>query len=76
MATLGFGAALTNLLRDTAANDVPNSASISEYDDDAEIVTPAVPRVLDVGRSTRTHGRLSGCRRPTGRRAGCRHSGL
>ena len=40
--TLGFGAALTHLLRDTAAEDVPGVVSIPALNDDAETVTPAV----------------------------------
>ncbi len=39
--TLGFGAALTHLLRDAAADDVPDDVPLPALDDDAETV-PAV----------------------------------
>jgi len=44
--TLGFGAALTHLLRDIAAEDVPEPVSIPVLDDDAETVTPTVPEAV------------------------------
>ena len=40
--TLGFGTALTHLLRDAVADDVPEPVSIPALDDVAETVTPAV----------------------------------
>jgi hypothetical protein len=42
--TLGFGAALTHLLR--AADDVPGRVSIPALDEDARTVTPTVPDVV------------------------------
>jgi hypothetical protein len=38
--TLGFGAALTHLLRDTVTDDVPEAVSIPALDDDAGTVSP------------------------------------
>ncbi len=40
--TLGFGAALTHLLRDDVAEDVPEAVSIPALDDDAGTVADAL----------------------------------
>ena len=40
---LGFGAALTHLLRDAAADDVPEVVTVPALDDDPETVAPTVP---------------------------------
>jgi hypothetical protein len=41
--TLGFGAALTHLLRDDVAEDVPEVVSILALNDEPEAVAPTVP---------------------------------
>jgi hypothetical protein len=44
--TLGFGAALTHLLHDTAADDVPGPVSIPASEIVAETVPPTVPEAV------------------------------
>ncbi len=43
--TLGFGAALTHLLRDTAADDAPEAVTMPALDDTVRAVAQAAPEV-------------------------------
>ncbi len=57
--TLGFGAALTHLLRDTVADDAPDGVAVPMLDDHAEAMAPTVPEPVSnsVSEATRTVAR-------------------